>query len=96
MMDVMQSIQETLRVRFKTDIALVQRFLKLAVFGVKRVLTVGAKGVALQKERMRRIADNVVIRILAALRDDGFRRQNAIVVPQAKIFGNIPGVADFL
>ena len=45
---------------------------------------------------MRRIPDDVVVRVLAALGHDALRPQGAVLVPQPEIGGDVTGIADFL
>ena len=93
---IVKGIEEALGIGLKADIAPVQGFLELLVLGVEGVLAVGAQGISLQEERMSRIADNIIVGVLAALHHNILGRQAAVILPQMEIGGNIPWVADFL
>ena len=92
----MQGVEKILRVRLEPDVSPVQRLLVLRILRIERVFPVGAQGIALKEERMRRIPDDVVVRILAALGHDALRPQGAFLVPQTEIGGDVTGIADFL
>ena len=96
MVYIMKRIEEALGIRLEANITAVQRALELLVLREEGILAVRTKRITLQKERVCSIADNVVIRILTALCDDGFCHKTAIVVPEMKIRCNICRVADLL
>ena len=95
-MDVMERIEEALGVGLKADVATVQGFLEFLVLRVEGVLTVRAERVALQEERVCRITDDVVVRVLAALGDDGLGDEAAIVIPEVEVRRDVARVADLL
>ena len=93
---IMECIKEVLRIRLEADIAAMQGFLELLVLRIEGILAVGTEGIALQKERMSRIAHDIIVRVLAALRYDALGNEAAIVIPEAEIRRNITRIADFL
>ncbi len=95
-MHIVERVEEALRVGLEADVAAVQRFLEFLVLRVERILAVRAERVALQEEGMRSVAHDVVVRVLAALRDDGFRDEAAVVVPEMEIRRDVRGIADLL
>ena len=95
-MHIVQGIQEALGIGFKADITTVQGRLKFLVLRIEGIFAVSTERITLQEERMRCIAHDVIVRILTALRHDGFSHETAIVIPKMEISSNIRWVADFL
>ena len=96
MMHIVERIEEALRVGLEADVAAVQGFLEFLVLRVERILAVRTERVALQEEGMRSVAHDVVVRVLAALGDDGLRDEAAVVVPEVEIRRDVRGIADLL
>ena len=96
MQHIMQRVKEVLRVGFKADVAAVQGALKFLVLGEEGIFAVGTERVALQEEGMGGIAHDFVVGVLAALGHNIARHKAAIVIPEAKIGGNVGRIADFL
>ena len=92
----MQSVKEALGVRLETNIATMERLLKLLILGVESILAVSTKSIPLQEEWMSCIANNIIISVLTALYHNILGRQTAIVLPKMEISSNISWIANFL
>jgi len=79
--DIVERIEETLRVGFETDIAAMEFLLELFILQVKGIFTIGEGGVTLQVKRVSCVTDNIVVGVLATLGGDDFCSKAAVGFP---------------